>query len=405
MTMPVMRNTARLIALLLALLPAAAPAQIYLPPNVGLPPQSVIGNALPQTGNAVAVTFTQLRSAMNVPAIKTCSSHQWFNSLASGGVLGCSQPSISDISGFGTGGAAALAINVGSPGSFVVNGGALGTPSSGSLVNATGLPILTGVSGLGSSIATALSTNVGSAGAPVTNGGALGTPSSGTATNLTGLPIATGVSGLGTGVATWAATPSSANLRAALTDETGTGLAYFQGGDIGTPSAGVGTNLTALNGTQLTSGTIPAARTNGHQNGTATNDNANAGEVGEYSESSITSPISLTTGTAINLTSLSLTAGDWDVDCWGQFNPAGTTTVNFITTSLSLTTGTLDVTTNGRWVQNAFNGGVPNAAIIAPVPKHRFSLSATTTVFCVVRASFGTSTMNVVGIMRARRAR
>lgn len=55
----------------------------------------------------------------------------------------------------------------------------------------------------------------------------LGTPSSGTLTNCTGLPISTGVSGLGTGVATFLATPSSANLRSALTDETGTGAAVF----------------------------------------------------------------------------------------------------------------------------------------------------------------------------------
>lgn len=56
----------------------------------------------------------------------------------------------------------------------------------------------------------------------VTSGGALGTPSSGTLTNCTGLPISTGVSGLGTGVATFLATPSSANFAAALTDESGT---------------------------------------------------------------------------------------------------------------------------------------------------------------------------------------
>ena len=73
----------------------------------------------------------------------------------------------------------------------------------------------------GTGVLTALGVNVGSAGAFVVNGGALGTPSSGTLTNATGLPIGTGVSGLGTNVATFLGTPSSANLAAALTDESG----------------------------------------------------------------------------------------------------------------------------------------------------------------------------------------
>jgi len=51
----------------------------------------------------------------------------------------------------------------------------------------------------------------------------LGTPTSGTLTSCTGLPISTGVSGLASGVATFLATPSSANLRTAVTDETGSG--------------------------------------------------------------------------------------------------------------------------------------------------------------------------------------
>lgn len=52
-----------------------------------------------------------------------------------------------DVSGLGTGAATALGVNVGSAGAFVVNGGALGTPTSGTLTNATGLPANGGLTG------------------------------------------------------------------------------------------------------------------------------------------------------------------------------------------------------------------------------------------------------------------
>lgn len=91
----------------------------------------------------------------------------------------------------------------------VVSGGALGTPSSGNLANCTGYP------------APAVSSLTGAA------AGVLTFLASGALVGMTGLPVATGISGLGANVAAFLATPSSANLISAVTDETGTGSLVF----------------------------------------------------------------------------------------------------------------------------------------------------------------------------------
>jgi hypothetical protein len=132
------------------------------------------------------------------------------------------------------------------------------------------LPVANGGTGVTSSTGTG---NVVLSNSPTLVTPALGTPASGTLTNATGLPIVagttgtlsvarggTGITSFGTGVATWLGTPSSANLAAAVTDETGTGALVFANSPtlvtpaLGTPASGVVTNLTGtasinINGT------------------------------------------------------------------------------------------------------------------------------------------------------------
>lgn len=230
---------------------------------------------------------------------------------------------------------------------------------------------------------------------PTLTSPALGTPSAVVLTNATGLPIATGVSGLGTGVGTFLATPSSANLLSALTTKTGTGNAVFSTSPtFTTPVLGAATGTSV----SLSSGII----------GTATNDSAASTFVGEYVESLLASgsATSLVTATAKTITSISLTAGDWDVNCSVYFIPAATTSITSLIASISGTTNTLD-TTGGKFAQFSTPAMVPGAStqLSSSVPPYRLSLSATTTVFLVAQSTFTVSTMTGWGLIRARRIR
>jgi hypothetical protein len=142
--------------------------------------------------------------------------------------------------------------------------------------------------------------------------------------------------------------------------------------------------------------------------GTNTNDSASAGQIGEYVVSTVTNVSAPTTGTWGDATSISLTAGDWDVSSIGNWNNQGgawtSTNIGISTTSGNSNTG-LTLGLNRSQTSWASSTTTPTDTLNTVIP-YRVSLSATTTVYFKFLCNYSSGTPRLDGAsLRARRVR
>ena len=187
---------------------------------------------------------------------------------------------------------------------------------------------------------------------------------------------------------------SSANVMAAL--------ATANSGVLVTSSGGVPSISSTL--PAFTTSSITFSPTTGGIVGTTTNDAAAAGKVGEFVSSQIlyANRKSITNSVAFNVTSISLTAGDWDVEGCVSCQYDATTVITYLIGQISSTSANTSVDGGGFF----WDGSVTGAGQMTfSISRSRFSLSTTTTIYLIAQAAFGVSTAEAYGIINARRVR
>ena len=183
------------------------------------------------------------------------------------------------------------------------------------------------------------------------------------------------------------------------------------GGTLGvtgaTSLAGLSTsgNVT-IGGTLTVNGAgITIALTNGII-GTTANTAATAGSVGELITSQVLvgSTVTLDNNTPADITSISLTAGDWDVDGNVVLNPGSGTVLIQVIGWISTTSATLPTLPN-QGAEAIWAGSVTTQAIALSVGRIHVGLNSTTTVYLSIMASWSTTQPGGYGYIRARRVR
>lgn len=174
------------------------------------------------------------------------------------------------------------------------------------------------------------------------------------------------------------------------------------------PDLGGAYSIVGSIGTQTVSG-IKTFDTQLIGKGTATNDNAAAGYIGESVRSLVTiaSAVSSTgTGQFFDITSISLTTGDWSVSGIIRLAQSGATvTANTCAAAISINSG--NTTTDHVGGDNAIDMVDPTAAAdrYSSIPNYRLSLSGTTTVYLKANIGFSAGTPKASGRISAKRIR
>ena len=390
---------------------------------------SVAGSPITTSGT---LALTVAGTSGGIPYFSSASTWASSAALAAGSlVLGGGAGVTPATTTTGTGVVTALGVNTGTAGAFVVNGGALGTPSSGTVTNLTGTASININGTVGATTATTGKFTTLAASGIVTFQSSSNPNSRNLATS--GLIYNEGAAGN----AGFEFKNTTSGTTGYFTIETGDiqqlnmngGQKFVAGGGLvlqvapaaasvtGTlSSTGVLSTTDTTDASSTTTGALKTAgglgvvkklyvgaeiypdQTKGIV-GTTTNNSAQAGSFGEYVDSSVTTATVATAKT--NVTTISLTAGDWDVSAVVETTNGGVNA--YIGCSISQTSAAFGPAEGKDYVWGGLN--VSAGIGFSSIPRLRVSLSATTTIYLVSQVPTANITSGVAGYISARRMR
>ena len=160
--------------------------------------------------------------------------------------------------------------------------------------------------------------------------------------------------------------------------------------------------LTVFDSTQLN--TVTSSKVTG----TTTNDSAAAGLVGQYIESIATDTVAVTSTNYGDLTSISLTAGDWDVSAVVYWDNTGATwTIAQYGISTTAGNNGVGLSAGENFISNTWASSATTPTILTgSIAPYRMSLASTTTVYLKYRSTYSAGgPPHSQGRLSARRVR